>query len=131
VIWPAQASQFGYFDAACSKSWTANNPESIVRFLKALVQAENFDANHQKQAMTIVAGQLNYTNSYMQSVWPNYQFTVTLDQSQILAMQEEARWLISNNLTTATSTPNFLNYIYINGLESVSPESVNIIGAGD
>jgi NitT/TauT family transport system substrate-binding protein len=45
-------------------------------------------------------------------------------------MQDEARWLINNNLTTATSVPNFLNYVYVDGLKSVSPESVNIIGMG-
>jgi hypothetical protein len=60
-------------------------------------------------------------------VWKQNQFSLSLDQSLILAMQDESRWLISNNLTTATSIPNFQNYIYIDGLNSVKPQSVNII----
>ena len=71
---------------------------------------------------------LNYSSTYLASVWSNYQFSVTLDQSQILAMQDEARWLINNSLTNANTAPNFLNYIYVNGLESVKPSAVNIIG---
>jgi len=55
------------------------------------------------------------------------QFTVTIDESQIVAMQDEAQWLINNNLTTATSVPNFLNYVYLDGLEAVNPNAVTII----
>lgn len=128
VIWPAQADQLGYFDAVCSTSFATTNSDSIVRFLKSMVQAENFISNHKDQAMTIVANTLNYTGTYMASVWPNYQFSVSLDQSQIAALQAESQWLIQNNLTTATAVPNFLNFIYLNGLESVNPDAVNIIG---
>ena len=66
--------------------------------------------------MAIVAKNLNYTNSYIASVWSDYQYTVTLDQSFIALMQDEARWLISNNLTNATAIPNFNDYIYSDGL---------------
>ena len=99
-----------------------------MRFLKAIVQAENFNLNHQDEAMVIVAKTLNYTSTYMASVWSNYQFLVSLDQSQIAAMQAESQWLIQNNLTNPTAVPNFLNYMYVNGLESVNPNAVNIIG---
>ena len=78
-----------------------------------------------------MAKDLNYTRSYIASVWSDYQYSVTLDQSFILLMQDEARWLIDNNLTSVNSVPNFLSYVYVDGLKSVSPESVNIIGLGD
>ena len=78
--------------------------------------------------MALTEKQLNLTSSYLASIWGGYQFSVTLDQSLILLMQNEAQWLISNSLTTTTQAPNFLNYIYTNGLETVSPDSVNIAG---
>jgi NitT/TauT family transport system substrate-binding protein len=62
----------------------------------------------------------------MADVWPNYQFTVALDAAQLLALQEEAQWLINNNLTIVTQAPNFLNYIYFQGLEAVNPNAVTI-----
>jgi ABC-type nitrate/sulfonate/bicarbonate transport system substrate-binding protein len=131
VMWQAQADQFGYFEVICAKDWAAANSELLVRFLKALVQAQDFNLNHQDQAIAIVAKDLNYTSSYTSSVWPTYQYSVTLDQSFVLLMQDEARWLITNNLINATSIPNFLNYIYVDGLKSVNPESVNLIGLGN
>ena len=98
---------------------TGQQPTSdlIVRFLKAIVQAENLNIDHKDQAMEIVAKNLNYTNSYIASVWSDYQYTVTLDQSFIALMQDEARWLMSNNLN-ATEIPNFNDYIYSDGLIS-------------
>ncbi len=35
--------------------------------------------------------------------------------------------LIANNLTTEKQVPNFLDYIYEDGLKAVKPEAVNII----
>ena len=127
VIWPAQANQLGYFDAVCTTSWSAAHSDVIVRFLKALIQSENYVTNHQNQAVAIVTKTLNYSSTYLPSVWSNYQFSLTLDQSQILAMQNEAQWLISNNLTNITSPHSFLSYVYLTGLKSVQPQSVNII----
>ena len=127
VIWQAQSDQLGYFDAVCTTSWATTHSDAIARFLKALIQSENYVTSHQNQAIASVTKTLNYSSSYLPSVWSNYQFSVTLDQSQILAMQTEAQWLISNNLTNTTSVPNFLNYVYVNGLESVQPNAVNII----
>ena len=128
IVWQAQSNQLGYNDLICTRSWAQQNPDLIVKFLKSLIQAENFLINHQNQSIAIVTKTLNYSSTYLHSVWSNYQFSVNLDQSQILAMQDETQWLISNNLTNTTTIPNFLNYIYTNGLETVNPNAVNIIG---
>jgi NitT/TauT family transport system substrate-binding protein len=124
----AQAGQPGYSLTLCTKTWAAAHPELIVRFLKALVQAENFCINHPEQAMAILEKELNYTSEYLTSVWKNYRFSVTLDQSFVLLAEDEARWLITNNLTTASSAPNILNYVYETGLLAVKPQAVSIIG---
>jgi len=42
-------------------------------------------------------------------------------------MEDEARWMIINNLTTEKQVPDFLDYIYMNGLEAVNPNAVDII----
>lgn len=60
-------------------------------------------------------------------MWPEHQFSLTLDQSLLIAMNDEGRWMIKNNLTTEKVIPDFRNYIYTEGLEEVEPGSVNII----
>ena len=40
-------------------------------------------------------------------LWPRYQFSPSLDQSLIAAMEDEARWMISNGLTPEKQVPDF------------------------
>jgi ABC-type nitrate/sulfonate/bicarbonate transport system substrate-binding protein len=127
ISWEAQSNQLSYNDMICTQTWAKQNPDLVVRFLKSLIQAENYIINHQNQSIEIVTKTLNYSSSYLPSIWLNYQFTVTLDQSQIAAMQDEAQWMISNHLTNATNIPNFFNNIYEPGLKSIKPGAVNII----
>ncbi|MBI2869538.1 MAG: hypothetical protein HYX96_06925 [Chloroflexi bacterium] len=63
----------------------------------------------------------------METVWRQNQFTLTLYQSLIFAMEDEARWMIENNLTTEKDVPYFEDYIYENSLKAIKPEAVTII----
>ena len=65
---------------------------------------------------------MNFDDAYMEIIWPRYQFSLSLDQSLITAMEDEARWMIKNNLTSEKQVPDFLNYIYVDGLKAVKPK---------
>jgi NitT/TauT family transport system substrate-binding protein len=62
----------------------------------------------------------------MAEKWFSHQFSLSLDQSLVSTIEDEARWIINNNLTNQTVVPDFLKYMYVNGLNSVKPDSVNI-----
>jgi ABC-type nitrate/sulfonate/bicarbonate transport system substrate-binding protein len=126
VMWSVQNEQPAYLLLTCRNDWAAQHPETVVRFLKSLSQAQDFFINNRASADAIVEKKLNITIS--QQTWSQNQISLSLDQSLILAMQDETQWLISNHLTNTKTTPNFINYIYTSGLETVKPESVNIIG---
>jgi len=74
-----------------------------------------------------VRTRLNLSTASVNSRWSQNQFGLSLDQSLVLAMEDEARWMIANNLTNATAVPDFGRYVYTDGLEAVKPGSVNII----
>ena len=126
VILSLNNNQPQYTQTIATKKWIANNPELCRRFLNALYQAERYTTNHPTEAKIIVKQQMNFSDAYMENVWSENQYSLSLDQSLILAMENEARWLISNNLTNQTTIPDFINYIYFDGLASVQPESVTI-----
>jgi hypothetical protein len=46
----------------------------------------------------------------------------------ILSMEGEARSMITNNLISSKQMPNFLDFIYTDGLKAVKPVAVIIIG---
>ena len=99
---------------------------TINRLLKSLDQAEEYSINHPDEAKAIVQKRLNFTDEYMATVWPKHRFSLSLDQSLLMAMNDEGRWMIKNNLTTEKTIPYFRDYIYTEGLEEVKPEAVNI-----
>ena len=127
VNWQLQSGQPVFGIIVGSNDWIANHPETIIRFWKSLSQAEEFLSRHPDEAKAIVQKRLNYDDAYTETVWPQYTFSLSLDQSLIAAMEDEARWMISNNLTTEKNVPDFLDYIYEDGLKAVRPEAVNII----
>ncbi len=128
VVWSIQSSQPLYAQAIAANEWISNHPDLVTRFLNSLSLAEDFVINHPAEAKAIVKNQLSLSDAYMDKVWSQNQFSLSLDQSLLLAMQDEAQWLISNNLTNATSIPHFTDYVYVDGLKSVKPGAVNIIG---
>ncbi len=127
VVWPAQNEQAAYSVIASRNEWIYNHLEAINRFLKSLGQAEEYIINHPAQAKAIVQKRINHDDAYMATIWPKHQFSLSLDQSLVLAMEDEARWMLNNNLTTEKNVPDFLDYINEDGLKEVKPEAVNII----
>jgi NitT/TauT family transport system substrate-binding protein len=127
VLWPTQNGQNSYYVMSCRSDWAAGHPVQINRFLKSLAQAEDYMINHPNEAKAIIQKRLNYTDAYMAKIWPKNEFSLSLDQSLVLAMEDEGRWMIANNLTTAKTIPDIRDHIYTKGLEGVLPESVNVI----
>jgi NitT/TauT family transport system substrate-binding protein len=127
VVWPAQGSQSIFGLIVSTNERITNYPEPISRFLKSLAQAEEYTISNPVEAKAIVQKQLNVDAEYMETIWSQDQFSLSLDQSLILAMEDEARWMINNNLTTEKNVPDFLDYIYEDDLKSIKPEAVNII----
>lgn len=130
VIWPVQSGQFLNGLVVSTKEWAAAHPDLSVRFLKALAQAEEYAFRNPVQSKDIVQKALGFEPGYMDTVWAQNQFTLSLDQALITAMEDEARWLIANNLTTGTQVPDFIEYIYEDALKTVKPAVVSIVRQG-
>jgi len=127
VVWNLQINQPLYAQAIASKNWLIEHPELCARFLTALYQAEKFVGDQPSEAKAIVKQQMNFTDAYIETVWQQNQFSLSLSRPLILAMESEARWLISNHLTRTSALPEFADYVYKEGLSSVKPGAVDII----
>ena len=126
-VWPAHSDRPAYGTLVGKNDWIARNAEPVKRLLKALSEAEQYVYREPDKARAAVQKILGFDDAYMADVWSEYQFSLSLDQSLITAMEDEARWMIANNLTTERQMPNFLDYIYESHLKAIKPETVNII----
>ncbi len=128
VVWTVQGKQMLYGLITCRTDWVPQHSELVKNFLKSMSQTEDYMVQHPNEAKAIVQKKMNYTDDYMTTVWARNEFSLSLDQSLVVAMENEARWMIKNNLTSQTLVPDFIMFIYVEGLNSVKPESVDIIG---
>lgn len=103
------------------------DPLLIQRVIRALIRAEDFVEEHPDQAVKVIADELDIDEADLRSQWPDLLFRVSLEQSSLIQLEDQARWAIESGLTDATTVPNYLEYIDANALEAVDPTRVNII----
>jgi NitT/TauT family transport system substrate-binding protein len=126
-VWPAQSGQSIYALLLCPSDLVDKRPDLVKKFLSAMSQAEDYIIQHPQEARAIARRKLNVASDYMDKIWSRNRFALSLDQSLITAMEDEARWMMGNRLTSESKVPNFLDYIYEDGLKAVTPEAVNVI----
>jgi len=115
------------WNLVAAPDYLKSNPERIRKLLRAIVKANRFIINHPDEAR-VVSGQYTGTDSsFYEKEWKNYRFLTLLDQSLILNMEDQARWMIKREGMRARM-PNFLDFIYAEGLKSVQPEDLRISG---
>ena len=127
VSWSMHSGQAQYAVLVGRNDWIRQHPEIVKRVLNSLAQAEEYVVRHPTEAKAILKKWYQYDDAYVATVWTEHQFSLSLDQSLITAMEDEARWMIKNNLTRKKQIPDFMNYIYVDGLKAVKPEAVMII----
>jgi len=127
VTLPLQSGQYAYWNLVSTPEWINIHRNTIKRLINSLVQAESYLASHPRETKEIIRKRMKFDEDYLDIIWQRYQFSLSLDQSLITAMEDEARWMIKNNLTRENTIPDFTNYIYIDGLKAIKPEAVNII----
>jgi len=115
------------FNFAVMKDFTRDHPETLERFLRAVDNAVTFIKNNKEESQAIVATSLNLDEENVSAIWDDYVFEIFLDQSLLLSWEDIARWAIKNKFTDKTKVPNYLNVIYLDGLEAVKPEAITII----
>jgi NitT/TauT family transport system substrate-binding protein len=127
VIWPAQSGQPTFGIMAGRSDWVESHGASVRKALQSIGEAEAYAISHPAEARMIVKRRLNATDAHMAAAWPMHQFSLSLDQSLLTAMEDEGRWMINNDLTPGKTVPDFRAYIYTKGLEDVKPGSVYFI----
>lgn len=127
LFWPAQSNRLTHQLIICTNAWLSQNPEAVKRFLKSLSQARDFLVHNPDKAKAIVKERLSLTETDIERIWAQNRFELSLDRSLIAAMEDEARWMIENNMIVSDTVPVFEEYIYPDGLLEVQPDAVTIV----
>jgi len=127
VVWSVQEDQPSYTLVMSRAEWLSGRGDVIRRFLTSLIEAERYVVEHPDEAKLALGERLNYSDAYLAAVWADHDYSVALDQALVVAMEDQARWMIGNKLSSERETPSLVDYIHVDGLEAIRPEAVNII----
>jgi len=127
VLLPSQGRTDYYLLLVTRDDVVREKPAVVERLLKTMIQAETFVRQHPDEAMQIIAKKTGLTIDQVRGGWPEEKYEVRMGQDLLTIMEAEADWMIRNNLTSRKQMPNYLDVIYLKGLEAVRPEAVGII----
>jgi len=117
----------GSFNLIANQDFVHKNPETTKKVLRALLGAEEFIRENPAESHKIIAADSDTDLALINELWDSYNFEITLSQSLLVTLEDQARWAIRRKLTDKTKVPSFLNFIYLDGLEAVKPKAVTII----
>jgi ABC-type nitrate/sulfonate/bicarbonate transport system substrate-binding protein len=114
-------------DVVSMQAFARQRPEAIRRFLRALVKAEDFVFNNPQESQRIISEFCGMDIGSLTSIWDDFQFNVSLNQSLLLNLENQTRWAIKNGITDRSDLPNFFEALYTDGLNAVKPDALRII----
>ena len=115
------------FNVVATQEFIRKNPDKVRKVLGALVRAEEFVKVNPAATQNIVANFSGIEVAIVRNIWADASFAVTLDQALILALEDETRWAMNSRLIDKRKIPNYLDFLYLDGLLSVKPEAVRIL----
>jgi NitT/TauT family transport system substrate-binding protein len=127
VWWSVQSSQPVYSILISRRDWIASHPVAAERLLRSLDDADDFIASQPEDAKRIAREKFGLNDEQVATMWARNRFSLSLEMALIVAMEDEARWMIQSGLTDATQVPDFGQYVYPDALQAVNPDAVRLI----
>ncbi len=127
IVLPSEVGYEATFSLVAMNDYIETNPELIRKITKALAKAEGFVINNREESIDIIASHLETDREVIDELWGGYRFRLSLSQSLIMTLEDEARWAIGSGLTDKAEVPNYLDYIYMDALDEVKPEAITIV----
>lgn len=114
------------FNAITMKDYASNNQEILQKITRALIKATEFIKSNNDESIKIVAKVLSQDLDIVKNTWPDFMFSVGLNQWLITGLETEARWAMEQKFIEATSIPNYINFINTQPLEKTEPKRISI-----
>jgi len=116
------------WNAVATKEFIEKRPETVKRFLNAILRANSFIKDHPAEARAISVRHIGTDSPLYEKEWKNYDFTAELDQSLILNLEDQARWMVSTDSDSARKIHDFTGHVYTDGLKAIRPGAVRVVG---
>lgn len=115
------------FNLVTRPDYVVKNPETVQKLLRALIKAEEFAEENPAEARRILAESSGLDQALVHEIWGSLDLRVTLQQSLVIALEDQARWAAQRTRGEAVRIHDYQTDIYPTGLLAVKPEAVRLI----
>lgn len=102
-------------------------PRIARRLIEGLIQAEAYARREPDMAKAIVARALDAKPAEVAELWKDSNLMVSLDQSLLVGLEDEAKWIIGAKLSDVSTAPSYLDLMHVDALKAVNPIMVSLI----
>lgn len=127
VLLPEQDSYYYHFVLTGKGIWVESHQKEVQAILRGLIKAQQFAAEEPERAQKIIAERFRLDPLFVRKTWHKFVLEVTILQSLVSLMEQEAHWLIDNGHVDGALVPNFLDIIETGPLQAVAPDAVKMI----
>jgi NitT/TauT family transport system substrate-binding protein len=117
-------------DLAClsaSQEIIGKAPEALKKILKALIRAKEFVKKNPDEFYKLESEHIQMDINMLKQMLNVSYFSISLEQSLIVELEDQTRWAIKSGLTSRPDMPNYYDFIYADALKSVKPEAVSLM----
>ena len=108
-------------------SYIDRHPQEVRRVLSALVAASQAIHAKPDQVRRALGDVLKIDDATLAQMFNPQDYTVSLDQAMLLALDDQSRWAMQKGLVATRPMPNYLGFMKYQHLESVLPSAVTIV----
>jgi len=116
----------GYHTIIMRQDFVQKNPAQVEKFLEGILKAEKFMGQNRDESIQIVAKQLDMQPKAVEELWPEYDFSLTLEPGLVDTLNKEAAWAIDNKVVTTQETPALDQFVFTTALKNIDANLVSI-----
>lgn len=127
VIWNGQIWKDDHFLLLTTAEWIEKNPGAAGRLLQALLESESIVSQNAEKIKAYIISKFGYDPNNYDNIWKKIELGLSLSQAFLLDLEDQAEWALDRGIVTGSTIPNYLDLIYMDGLDRVSPKRNTII----
>ena len=128
VVLPSTRIYTQTFNLIATRRMIAEREGDLVKVLRAVERAQLLIREQPKQAQAILLAWLKLDPGFIEWIWSDFDYRMSLDQSLVTTLEAEARWAQREGHVDATKRiGNFLDFVHPAALRQAVPGAVTLM----
>ncbi len=113
------------WNIAAKKEFVDKNPETIEKFLSAMIEAEDYVKKNKQESYAIISNFTGLEKNTLEKVFSTFNFKVSLDNTLVKLLNEQGNWAIQSG-NAKRDLPDYRSLVNEKTLKKMDPARVNL-----